>query len=185
MGRARKWLKDIFNLIDVTPVIIVHYRRVIKDSPLVIADLFVLLGIPLLSAGVAIYTPVSSGLVSRVIPALAILIGFSVNAVILMAGEPLEPNEKPESRAAYSKVKSRKQALIHTRTNTLYALIVGLIALLIAIISSAALHAELSRNLVIALSFILYFLLIHYFITLLMVARRLYILVEKDSFGLQ
>ena len=184
MVKIRGWLRDVFNLIDVTPVIAVHYRRIAKDSPLVIADLFVLLGVPFLIAGVSIRVPVSNGLISRVIPALAILIGFSINAVILMAGEPLEPGEGTQSRTAYSEVKNRKQALIHTRSNTLYALVVGLLALLMAIISSAVLHARLPEMLVTAVSFVLYFLLIHYFITLLMVVRRLYILVEKDSFGL-
>lgn len=184
MTRIKGRIKDIFNLIDVTPVIIVHYRRVFNDSPWIIADLLVLLGFPLLLAYAAIYEPANDKLIGRVVPALAILIGFSVNAVILMAGEPLEPDGEPKSRKAYTEAENRKQALIHTRTNTLYALIIGLITLFIAILSSAAIHADIPTFVLTGISFILYALLIHYFITLMMVARRLYILVEKDSFGL-
>lgn len=184
MPRIWELVRDIFNIIDVTPVIIVHYRRVFNDSPLVIADFFILIGLPLLLAFAAFFEPANNQLIARIIPALAILIGFSVNAVILMAREPLEPEEKPEDRKTYAVVESRKQALIHTRTNTLYALIVGLITLLIAIISSAVLYANISTIVLAVISFILYAFLIHYFITLFMIARRLYILVEKDSFGL-
>lgn len=182
MTSLRKWLKDIFNLIDVSPVIVVHYRRILDDSPLPTADVFVLLGIPILFGILGFVSPATGNFLSLVIPTLAILIGFSVNAVILMAREPLK-REEPESREEHAEKEKRKSALIHTRTNTLYALIVGLVTLLVAVSTSAVLRVGVGYLALQIVSYVLYFLLIHYFLTLLMISRRLYILVEKDTFG--
>jgi len=182
MSRISKWLKDVFNLIDVTPVVVVHYRRVLDDSPLPAADLFVLLGIPLILAGLGYQYPTTDSLLSRIIPALAILIGFSVNAIILMAQQPLRQGES-ETREEYTETQRRGKALKHTRTNTLYALIIGLISLLVSLVVSVV--SQTSQSILVwgILSSILYFFLAHYFITLIMISRRLYILVEKDTFA--
>jgi len=110
---------------------------------------------------------------TTIISMLAILIGFSINAVfILIDSYPEEPTNDIDL------------LFVGTRNVTLYSIIFGIITLLVA---GLVLVLVINRNLHLReieiglLSFITFVMVFHYFITLLLLPARLYTIIEIRS----
>lgn len=159
------------NLINIWPVVSNHFDSLNEDSPSPFTDKLLLVGMPAMVSFLSLQYPVSTSLAKTTITALAILFGFSFNAVILFAGTD------------YSDKKPKEQKSIElTEGNTHYSLVIGFSALVFAFLVFAISKPEPSSSnwLLVIFSYILYFFLLHYFLTLMMILRRLSILISGD-----
>lgn len=158
-------------MINVWPVIRNHYADIINDSPSAWLDLIILLIIPLGISLLAIPFSASMDFVLLTATALTILFGFTFNAAVLLAGTDYSEKEYTVNKA-----------IRMTKGNTLYALLIAFVTLVTSFAVFISIESEpyMNGTILVILSGILYYLLTHYLITLLMVLRRLYILLEGN-----
>lgn len=159
-------------LFSIRKIVRVHYSTIIDESNTKRKVFFVFLGVPVIIAFLAMLFSVgaTTNLMMAVVSMLAILIGFSINAVFLLMSGGSE-NPTPDEKELFE----------NTRNITLYSIIVGLFSLVLAglVLTGISNNVLLAGDkLLILLSGILFFLLVHYVITLFLLPARLYVIVE-------
>lgn len=164
-------IRGTLGLINVWPVVDNHYKNIIEDSPAAWLDMLLLLGVPLVTSLAAYEFQASAKFVKVTISTLTILFGFTFNAVVLLA-----------ARDDTDKKRTVRYAISMTKGNAVYALLVAFLTLICSfIVFLITLAPNFVPAIVITLaSGVLYFMLSHYIITLLVVLRRLYILIEGN-----
>lgn len=116
---------------------------------------------------------ITSSFALAVISMIAILIGFSVNAIVLLMDHVDEDMSSDEEKLVEG-----------LRNLTLYSIIVGLVLLLLTGLSLLATTNDLFEGCWIAraiVSFLLFTGLSHYLITLFLLPARLYVVVESET----
>lgn len=165
-------LRDTIGLINVWPVVTNFYSELIEDSPAAWADLILLIAVPTGISLIATEYTASAEFVSIAISALTVLFGFTFNAVVLLVGR--DDSDK------HAKV---REAISMTRGNAVYSLVIGFLSLIVAflVFLIGKGNGHILASLLIWGSGALYFLLSHYTLSLLVVIRRVYILVESNK----
>lgn len=118
----------------------------------------------------------TSGFISVLVPMLSILVGFSINSVVMLVGQP----EGDEYENDY-KQGQLEELVLQTRSHTLYAIVFGLG--LLAICGVFYLHFQSNdpgQLVTQVLSFILFTALAHYLLTLYLLPGRIYSIVEPE-----
>jgi len=154
----------MLTLINILPILKKHFESLKKDAHT--ANIIVLFFvIPLIiSYGFLHYNLlISKGIVSSLISALSILIGFIMNVLILLIR-----TEKEEKHI-------RNELIEHVCYNALYELITGLLILMLCILT-AIIYPKANYTTLWWLSFVIYFLTFNFLFTLFMVAKRLYVI---------
>lgn len=130
-------------------------------------------------------SPVESGLAGVLVSMVGVLTGFSINAIVLLSNHSAEDTFQQEI-----------DAINKTRDFTLYSILVGIVLLMVLVLgliiaNSGPLPDSLSANLSLPisgtqiLSSLIYILVVHYFVVLLVIAHRLYSLVNTPVLGEQ
>lgn len=158
-------------LFSVLPIVIAHYRSLVSDSSrLRVMAIFFIIPIAVSVFLVGLGIEVSRLFVQVVVSALAVLIGFSINAMLLLI------------RQAKGETSDREAKLVkNTRNHTMYSTIVGLGFLAIALLFFFPFPIKIvgSEYLSTIGSVFLYFGIIHYLLTLYLLPARLYAIAEN------
>jgi len=161
----------LFSLIKIVKA---HYRTLLEESNgyLKVCILFAIL--PILISVVLIRSDmfINSNMMTTIVSMLAILIGFSINAVFILID-------------SYPDETSKDLDLLFegTRNITLYSIIFGIFTLFI---SGLILVIFINKGhyidgiLIKSLSIVVFFTVSHYFVTLLLLPARLYVIVETQ-----
>lgn len=159
-------------IINVTPIVKRYYCTLWDDRRNPLVDLLVLLGLPTGLALLGLVRPISIDFINTIVRVIAILFGFTFNALVIMSRYSTDGSGKEQ------------KAIETTRTSTLYGLLVSLICLVIAggITLFNPDFAQISAITHKAISYIVYLFFFHYGMTLLVLIRRLYILAEGGAF---
>lgn len=160
-------------LFSIKELIKVHYCTILAESNSKHKIYFVFLIIPLAVAILSFTQKITAtiDLMIAMVSMLAILIGFSINAVfLLMNGGSEEPST------------DEIELFENTRNITIYSIIIGIFTLVIAGILLTGLSNDFNINGKLPLilgSSVLSFLVTHYIITLLLLPARLYVIIES------
>lgn len=126
------------------------------------------------TAGTALsfITPIWSGLVSTLTPVFGVLTGFSINAIMLLTRHSEEDSYSLETRLVQE-----------TRKFTLYSILVGLtlIALLVGVLIASKSTVTVQYDFTQIVSAGVYTVMLHYFLTLLVITHRLHSLIEGGA----
>ncbi len=193
----------MFVLIDVRAIISKHYETLRLDSPIkFILLLFVI--IPILISIFLVYLDkmLTQNSVNDLITAYTLFTGFLLSIIFV-----LFDIEGKLKRTTYRYLE-KKDLLHHLYANTLYALLISMITLVILIlVAITELWTKVAQNLpagvgnssccqglsqsqftfqwqdglLILISFIIYFLITHFIMTLFMILKRLYYLVYDPT----
>ncbi|AHG00840.1 hypothetical protein HALLA_09700 [Halostagnicola larsenii XH-48] len=159
-------------LFSILPIVREHYKSLVSDSSkkravIIFGVIPTAISIILILSGMNL----TRDLAEVLIPAIAILIGFSINAMLLLIGRVSdEPTEREE------------KLVKNTRNHTMYAVILGLATLVIVLvflISSKNKLAPVDLPLRTMASFLIYFLIGHYIISLYLLPARFYAIAEN------
>lgn len=161
----------LFSLIKIVKA---HYRTLLEESNgyLKVCILFAIL--PTIISVVLIRSDmfINSNMMTTIVSMLAILIGFSINAVFILID-------------SYPDETSKDLDLLFegTRNITLYSIIFGIFTLFISglilvIFINKGQHID--GVLIKSLSIVVFFTVSHYFVTLLLLPARLYVIVETQ-----
>lgn len=163
-------------LFSIFPIICEHYRSLVSDSSK-IRTIFIFGIIPLTVSSLLILRGVNitNSLAEVLIPAVSVLIGFSINAMLLLIGRVSDGTTE------------REQKLIeNTRNHTMYAVIIGLATLVLVVgflVTSGRNMVPVDFSLRPFASFVLYTLLGHYIISLYLLPARFYAIAENVEIG--
>lgn len=163
-------------LYSIRPIISAHYQTVISESNSKLKVWGVFIFLPIVFAvisGVVFNVSITSGVVVTIISILAILIGFSINAVFLLIDHAKDDPSELE-----------QELLENTRNITLYAIIFGIFTLSFAGLVLLSINNDTLFSdgvLLLVVSSVLYASLAHYILTLLLLPARLYVIVETSS----
>ncbi len=153
----------LLTIINIVTPIKKHYETLKDDAHwLVILVIYFLL--PIGISAILLFVckiQLSLSFLNTLIAVFSIFIGFSINALILLLGRKREENQL------------KNKLLVHTTYNTIYELIIGLI-ILIYWLFFTLFYDKMSEVVLLVLSFGLLLLLLHFILTLLMIARRIY-----------
>jgi len=187
----------MFVLIDVRAIVSKHYETLKLDSPVkFILLLFAI--IPILISISLIYFDklLTENSVNNLITAYTLFAGFLLSIIFVLFD--IENKLNPQIYRYLEK----KDLLHHLYANTLYALLISIITLIILIlVSITELWTESAQNLPAALgnssfdrglllcqgyrltfiSFLIYFLISHFIMTLFMILKRLYYLIYDPA----
>lgn len=181
----------MFVLIDVRAIISKHYETLKLDSPLrFILLLFVI--IPLLVSTFLIYFDklLTQNSANNLITAYTLFTGFLLSIIFVLF------DLEGKLNSSINRYQEKKILLHHLYANTLYALLISIITLVMLILiaiteiwtKAASQGLCLSQiipqwrdYLLILVSFIIYFLIFHFIMTLFMILKRLYYLVYDPS----
>ncbi len=154
----------MLSLINVFPAIKEHFKSLEEDSSCLITTLLFFL-IPLGFASVIIYNGfvVSDNILNYMLTSFSIFIGLITNFLVLL----IDRKEK---------TKLRQDLIEHLAFNSIYELIIGIFVLIFAI-ALLFVNNSIAINI---LSFILYLLVFNFIITLLMIARRFFVLFKNN-----
>jgi len=160
-------------IINITPIFREHYETLKDDTGLGwILILFLVFPIVISSLLIFFGVKITTESTNAVIAAFAIFIGFSINVLILLIGSLSEDDDG-------SKIHLRNELIKHLYRNTSFVILLGIIILSLALVSSFILP-YVSTNLIYLLSFLLYLLLSIFILTLLMITKRLYALHAEE-----
>lgn len=117
-------------------------------------------------------TPIWTGLLSTLTSVFGVLTGFSINAIMLLTRHSEEDSYDLETKIVQE-----------TRKFTLYSILVGLllIALLVGVLIASNSTVTLRYDLSQIVSAGVYTMMIHYFLTLLVITHRLHSLIEGGA----
>lgn len=157
---------------DITPIVRNFYEMILKDNDKSDLEAYILMVLPVGLAQVAIYSHVSRSTLSTITTALAILFGFTFSSLLSAAkysakDDPLE-----------------KVVVQETRIGTSYALLVNLLTLVLVVGSSIYVvdFTQLSYPAATALSAVIYYMIFHYFLTMIYMMRYFYLLAIGGAF---
>jgi len=159
-----------FSIINIFPALKKHYI-ILKENTALPILLVIFLLIPIGFAFLVTYLidlSLTPDYLNLWIAALSILIGFLINALILL----LSSDKK--NRKRYNKL------IIQTSYNAAYEIVIGIFILIYALFL-VLLYENMTYLALKITSFVFHFILFHYLITLLMVIRRLYYIIVVKS----
>jgi ABC-type transport system involved in cytochrome c biogenesis permease subunit len=154
-------------LFSIKQIVCKHYTSVKGDSSAKRFSAIFFLFPAAVSVGMVLLGfTVSKDTIQLLVPALSVLIGFSINSLALLASQ--DRTGPPNALAD------------NIRNLASYALIIGIVLLVFTIILSLAFSNSYleEQALVTAVSAIVYFVVGHYVLTLLLIPSRLYVTVE-------
>ena len=126
------------------------------------------------AAGIALsfVTPIWSGLLGTLAPVFGVLTGFSINAIMLLTRHSEEDSYDLETHIVQE-----------TRKFTLYSILVGLtlIGLLVGVLIASKSTVSIPYDFTRIVSAGVYTMMIHYFLTLLVITHRLHSLIEGGA----
>jgi len=157
----------MIQIINVFPAIKEHFRTLKNDtSPLGIIALFLIF--PILLSAMFLWQNIiiSEKILNSLITSFAIFIGLIINLLVLLIDRE---NEKGSIK---------KQLIEHLSYNSIYELIIGLFILFISIVLLAIMD-KIDIVSIKTFSFILYSLVFNFIITLLMIAKRFFVLFKN------
>ena len=158
----------MFTLVNVIPAIKEHFVTLKKDSSTfgIIVLFFIL---PLLISFLFLWQKITASekILNSLITSFAIFIGLIINLLVLLIDR-----KKGKERV-------KKQLIEHLSYNSIYELVIGLIVLFISIIF-LAIQEKTNSYFTYTLSFILYFLMFNFIMTLLMIAKRFFVLFKNN-----
>ena len=161
-------------LFSLVKIVEAHYRTLLEESNSQLKVWFLFAILPMIISIIPIQFDmfINSSMMTTIVSMLAILIGFSINAVFILID-------------SYPDETSNDLDLLFegTRNITLYSIIFGIFTLFISglvlvIFLNKGYH--LDRILIKFLSIVIFFTVSHYFVTLLLLPARLYVIVETQ-----
>ena len=162
----------MFTIINVFPIFKKHFEMLKKDATsliLVILYLFIPLGMSL----ILIYEKLvlSPESIKTLITAFSIFTGFIIN-VILIIFDIIKRSTKNRERI-------HEELIVHLYYNSLYELTISIFLLIFSLFSYFT-YPKLNELCVTILSFILYFILMNFLITLLQITKMIFVLLNKE-----
>lgn len=157
-------MSNMFEIINVWPIIKNHFSTLKEDTKVsFIIAIFVIF--PIIISSIAVYFNilVEDYSLNALIASFSIFVGFTINVLVLLL-----KNEDYKDDIKNKLIK-------HLSYNTLYELLLGLLILAIVLLVSL-IDAYLSIELRIILSLILYILIINFFLTILLIAKRIFVI---------
>jgi len=180
-------------IFNIKKIIELHYYSIVKNSSFPLAIFWFGL-IPLFISVVGTYLhPIDQNFIQILIPVMGILIGFSINAVILLMGKSHDNSDKfLEDSTAEGKsfISSGKISELyeHTRNHTHYILILGLIILVLLCFCYLVSRSRIVPHFIKtgyfydwSLSIFLYSLLSHYILSVFLIPSHIYAIVEAEE----
>lgn len=133
----------------------------------------VFIGLPVV-AGIVLSSvaPIWPGLLGTLTPVFGVLTGFSINAIMLLTRHSEEDSYDLET-----------QVVQETRKFTLYSILVGLtlIGLLVCVLIASKSTISIPYDFTRIASASVYTMMVHYFLTLLVITHRLHSLIEGGA----
>lgn len=157
----------MFEIINICPIIKKHFRSLTEDTK--ICFLIIIFGIlPILVSYIAVFFNLLIGneLISTLVASFSIFVGFTINVLVLLLQKERHKDD------------TTNKLIKHLAYNSLYELLLGLIILIITLIVSL-LEDYITNDIRCVLSFILYILIINFFFTLLIIAKRIFAVFQK------
>lgn len=157
------------DIIDIRPILSSH-KNSLKQNSTTIVQFIIFLLIPAVISGALIYKNIllDSGALSALISTFAIFVGFTVNVMILL----ITNLGKQETYISENLVKD-------LRYNTAFELLLGTIILAASLFGNFIIDSIGSLGTKI-LSITIYFLVTNYLLTLMIITRRLYVIVDQE-----
>jgi hypothetical protein len=167
MEKNQKYISKI-PLINVDLIIVKHFQTLIEDSSSFCFYLYFLI-IPLITAIILIYLnkPMTDGSANTLITAFSIFTGLLLNVILIIFSIVDRRQERKNT--------DKWITFEHLYANTIYALLLSTILLLFLILL-VVLNDWKNSFLIIFFSFIIYFCVVHFVMTLLMIFKRLFVL---------
>jgi hypothetical protein len=169
--------------IDLRPIIRAHFRtfRNFESQKVSPGDylLFVVLPAALTAVLVAVGVRLRPQSVGILVAALAVFAGLFFNLVILVADLAVRGEDQPPTRERRLRIKSR--VLVEVHANVSFAILVSVLCL--ACLAALGFEGPLAGRIVLE-SFAL-FLIIQFFLTLLMILKRMHALIGAEVQGVQ
>lgn len=162
----------LFSLLKIAEA---HYKTLVDESNSKWKIILLFLILPVTISGGLLWFGlfITSDVMTTIISMLAILIGFSINAVfILIDSYPDETTRDIEL------------LFVGTRNITLYSIVFGITTLLLSglvLVIVLNNNLGLSDSLMAIISSVIFIMVFHYFVTLLLLPARLYAIVEIRS----
>lgn len=155
-------------LINIDDIIRKHFQTLKEDANLFYRLLYFLI-IPLLIAGVFLYFHklLTENIVNALITAFSIFVGLLLNIILIIFAIVNNSNGKLPSL--------KLRLLEHLYANSIYTLLLSTILVIILIVL-LVLNEWTSCLLIFIFSFVVYFGITHFIMTLLMIFKRLYVL---------
>lgn len=172
----------MFVLIDIRAIIKKHYETLRNDAPMKFI-LFLFLLLPLSVAILLIYYDklLTFAAVSNLTTAYTLFTGFLLSIIFLLFDAESKLDHDVPNYA------EKKLLLNHLYANALYALFISIVTFVALIaVTIAGLGVDITGPLaqspsldypLIVVSFVVYFLIFHFIITLLMILKRLYFII--------
>lgn len=152
-------------LFSLKQIVLEHYMSIKRDSSRM-RFVMIFLMIPAFGALVGLKFTITKSVIKLLVPALSVLIGFSINTLALLASQ--ETSERTDGLAD------------NLRNLASYALVTGIVLLIFTIALFLLFDNQFLKGhfLVTIISVIIYFAIGHYILTLLLIPSRLYVTVE-------
>ena len=168
-------------LFSIRPIVTAYYQTLLEESNSKSKVWLVFFAFPNVFSIALVYIGilVTSDLIISLVSMLAILVGFSINAMFLLVDSTSEDSDCKE-KMTHSKDKADLYA--GARKITHYSIIFGIISLLYIGLTLSIIESGLLPNSWFykgILTFITFFIFFHYIFTLLLLPARLYVVVEQ------
>lgn len=170
----------MFNKINVIDIVADHYKTLVSfnTKKVKITDYFLFIGVPILVAFFAYYFSIviSSNSAAVVTTAVTILAGLLFNLLILI--HTINSHKK-----IYTTSKDTDKFFMEIYANISYSILISLFCLVPLVYLSFSDNTEIEKNykdILIYASSIVIFLIVHLFLTLLMVLKRIHYLLSIE-----
>lgn len=158
----------MITLINVFPAIKEHFKTLKKDSS-VFSIIVLFFIVPVLFSGLFLWLGITASekVLNCFITSFAIFVGLIINLLVLLIDRKKD------------KTGVKRLLIEHLSYNSIYELVIGLKVLLLSIIL-IVIQEKMNTYLLYTLSFILYFLVFNFVLTLLMIAKRFFVLFKNN-----
>lgn len=158
----------MFTLINILPAIKEHFKTLKTDSySITVITLFVIVPLGLSTLFLWLGIVASEKVLNTLITAFAIFIGLIINLLVILI-------DKKKGRFGI-----KKQLIEHLSYNSIYELVIGLFVLFISMIL-LVIQDKINIFVNYTLSFIIYLLVFNFILTLLMIAKRFFVLFKNN-----
>lgn len=158
----------MLTLINIFPAIKEHFKTLKEDSYLVtLIVLFLILPLGFSSLFLGLKVIASEKVLNTLITAFAIFIGLIINFLVILIDRKR------------GKKGIEKQLIEHLSYNSIYELVVGLFVLFLSMIL-LVIQDKIGVLLNYILSFVIYLLVFNFILTLLMIAKRFFVLFKNN-----
>lgn len=159
------------DIIDIIPILKKHFKTLKKDATNSVLFLAFILIPSLISLVLVFYNVnLTQSVLGYLLSSFAVFIGFTINVLAILISQIGEVTGN-----------LKKRLINHLRYNTLYELTIGIIIFLLILFVELT-YQYLSHICLSIMSFVIYFMVLHFFVTFLMISRRIYVVIYKKIY---